>query len=95
MGLTSGAHVSAREEKQGAKAKSTNPKGKHIRENMPTVHGPNGSVEEAVGCEMDGPTQGNWASWAGFHEKIPTEIDFQIPMNFIIWQDFGDFYKEI
>jgi hypothetical protein len=40
MTLTSGAHLSVREKRQGAKAKYTNPKGKHIRDNTPTRRRP-------------------------------------------------------
>jgi hypothetical protein len=39
---------------QGAKAKETNPKGKCIRENTATAHGPSGPADEAVACGMGG-----------------------------------------
>jgi hypothetical protein len=39
--------------------------------------------------------EGDWASWVGFKEKVPSGIDLQFPMDFEIWQDFENFYKEI
>jgi hypothetical protein len=48
MTLTSGAHLSVREKRQGAKAKYTNPKEKHICENTPTAHRPSGAAGEAA-----------------------------------------------
>jgi hypothetical protein len=53
--LTSGARMSVRKKRQGAKAKDTNPKGKCIRKNTPMAHEPSGPAEEATTCGMDGP----------------------------------------
>jgi hypothetical protein len=64
MGMRRGAHVSMRGERQGAKAKRTNPKGKCTHENTRMVHGSNGLVEEAATCKMDGPARGE-LGWSG------------------------------
>jgi hypothetical protein len=64
MGMRRGAHVSMRWERQGAKAESTNPKGKCTHENKRMAHRPNGLAEEVVTCKMDGPARGE-LGWSG------------------------------
>jgi hypothetical protein len=39
--------------------------------------------------------EGDRAGRVRFKEKIPSGIDLQFPMDFGIWQDFENFYKEI
>jgi hypothetical protein len=96
MTLVSGAHLLVREKRQGAKAKYTNPKGKHIRENMPTTHRPSGPAGEVVAYGA------RWASMAGpgpvepdFKRRFPTVMIFKFPMDFGIWVDFGNLHKDI
>jgi hypothetical protein len=36
-----------------------------------------------------------WAGWADFYRKNSKGFDFQIKIDFRIWQDFENFYKEI
>jgi hypothetical protein len=87
MTLMSGAHLSVREKRQGAKVKYTNPKGKYIRENTPVAHRPSGPAREAVSCGM------GWASAVGpgpvrpnFKRGFPTVMIFNFPMEFGIWE---------
>jgi hypothetical protein len=85
-GLTGKAHMSAREEREGAIAKIHEPKEKE----------PFADFTKASWAEW--AEQGRWQpgrSWAGFRGSFYIEIGFQISNEFGFWQEFENFYKEI
>jgi hypothetical protein len=86
MTLMSRSHLSVREKRQGSKAKYTNPKGKHICENMPMAHRSNGRAGEAVayGAGRAG-TAGPGLVWPYFKFGFPTVMIFEFLMDFGIW----------
>jgi hypothetical protein len=96
MTLTSGAHLSAREKRQGAKAKYTNLNEKRIRENTKKSHRPSGPAGEVVAYGA------RWACAAGpglvrpyFKRGFPKVMIFKFPMDFGIWHDFENLHKDI